>query len=136
MTSVGKIKAIKAASLEGLDPDTFDVIGIDEAQFIPNLKKDVVILAESHGKQVLIAGLDGDFNRNKFGEIIELIPLCDSIDKLFPFCTECWKRDSVVKKALFSHRASSSGTSEVVAIGASDIYSPLCRLCYLTLRPS
>jgi len=136
MTSVGKIKAIKAASLEGLDPDTFDVIGIDEAQFIPNLKKDVVILAESYRKQVLIAGLDGDFNRNKFGEIIELIPLCDSIDKLFPFCTECWKRHCVVKKALFSFRTSDAGTSAVVAIGAGDIYSPLCRGCYLTLRPS
>lgn len=136
MTSVGKIKAIKAASLEGLDPDTFDVIGIDEAQFIPNLKKDVVMLAESYRKQVLIAGLDGDFNRNKFGEIIDLIPLCDSIDKLFPFCTECWKRGGVVKKALFSFRTSDAGTSAVVAIGAGDIYSPLCRRCYMAMRPS
>ena len=133
MTSVGKIKAIKVNSLEGLDPDTFDVIGIDEAQFIPNLKADVVALVESHGKHVLVAGLDGDFNRQKFGEVIELIPVCDSIDKLFPFCTECWSRSRVVEKALFSFRTTSA--KSVVSIGDKDGYSPLCRHCYLLLRP-
>jgi len=129
MTSIGKIQAMKALSLKEIDHTTFDVLGIDEAQFIPNLKNDVIEFVEIHEKKVFVAGLDGDFNRNKFGEIIDLVPLCDSIDKLFPFCTGCWKRDKIVKKALFSKRTTSE--KSVVSIGAKDIYQPFCRTCYL-----
>ena len=38
MTSVGKIQACKIQDLSECNPNEFDVLGIDEAQFIHNLK--------------------------------------------------------------------------------------------------
>lgn len=52
----------------------FDVIGIDEGQFFP----DVVEFCEeaaNQGKIVVIAALDGTFERKAFGNIINLIPM-------------------------------------------------------------
>ena len=59
----------------------FDVIAIDEAQFFSNLR-DFVLSVEKMGKILIIAGLDGDFLRRPIGEILDIIPLCDTVDKL------------------------------------------------------
>ena len=59
----------------------YKVIGIDEAQFFPDLKE--FLLKIEHNKiKIVIAGLDGDFNRNPFGQILECIPLSNSVTKL------------------------------------------------------
>lgn len=57
------------------------VIGIDEAQFFKDLYK-FVLHAEGDGKVIIIAGLDGDYNRKPFGQILDCIPLCDEVIKL------------------------------------------------------
>jgi thymidine kinase len=52
----------------------YDVIGIDEGQFFA----DVVTFSEKManlGKVVLVAALDGTFQRKPFGCILDLIPL-------------------------------------------------------------
>ena len=41
----------------------------------------VVSAVEKHNKNVIVVGLDGDSNRNNFGYIHKLIPICDSIKK-------------------------------------------------------
>ena len=58
-----------------------DVIGIDEAQFFPDLL-DFVLKSERDNKIIIIAGLDGDSNRKPFGQILDCIPLCDHVIKL------------------------------------------------------
>ena len=83
-------------------------------------------MVENHNKIVYICGLDGDFKREKFGEILDLIPYCDKVTKLNSFCSKC--RNG--KKGLFSCRVSKE--TEQVVIG-SDNYKPLCRKCYLSL---
>jgi thymidine kinase len=128
LKSVGKIKSKKIKSLKECDYKSFDVLGIDEAQFIPDLYKDVIKLVEYYGKYVIVAGLDGDFNRNKFGEVLDLIPICDSVDKLFPFCKKCWETRKIVTKALFSKRITSG--KDIIEVGAKDSYIPVCRNCY------
>ena len=59
-----------------------EYIIIDEAQFFPDLKKFVLECVEKYGKTVVCFGLDGDSDREKFGQILDLIPHCDSITKL------------------------------------------------------
>lgn len=103
-----------------------DVILINEGQFFKNLKSVVIDMVENHNKIVYICGLDGDFKREKFGEILDLIPYCDKVTKLNSFCSKC--RNG--KKGLFSCRVSKE--TEQVVIG-SDNYKPLCRKCYLSL---
>jgi thymidine kinase len=101
-----------------------DVILINEGQFFKGLKDVVLDMIEKQGKIVYICGLDGDFKREKFGEMLDLIPYCDKVTKLTSLCSVC--RNG--KKGLFSCRVTKE-TAQVV-IG-SDNYKPLCRSCYL-----
>lgn len=45
-----------------------EVIAIDEAQFFPDLLQFCAQAADYERKQVVVAGLDGDFKRNSFGQ--------------------------------------------------------------------
>ncbi|GFR40671.1 hypothetical protein Agub_g1259, partial [Astrephomene gubernaculifera] len=59
-----------------------EVLAVDEAQFIEDLTESVVEAAEKDGKTVIVAGLSGDYRRQRFGQLLELIPLADRVDKL------------------------------------------------------
>jgi thymidine kinase len=47
----------------------FQVIAIDEAQFLPDLLEFCTAAADIDHKQILVAGLDGDFKRLRFGQV-------------------------------------------------------------------
>ena len=103
-----------------------EVFLINEGQFFDNLYEVVVSLVETHNKTVHVCGLDGDFKRNMFGDILKLIPLCDKITKKKAICvSNLCKRGT---KAIFSHRLTNEMSVKV--IGSSN-YIPLCRACYL-----
>ena len=78
-------------------------------------------LVETKNKRVYVCGLDGDFERKKFGNILDLIPYSDSIIKLKSNCNNC------NEPAIFSHRLTDE--NEQVVIGSNN-YIPLCRKCY------
>ena len=65
-----------------------NVILINEGQFFPDLEEFVKYVLKK-GKQVYVCGLDGDFERKKFGQIIDIIPLCDKVHKLTSLCSLC-----------------------------------------------
>jgi thymidine kinase len=102
---------------------------IDEGQFFKNLKIKVLYWVEKLCKNVIIAGLDGDFQRNKIGEIIDLIPYSDKCTKMCALCKLCC--DGTF--ALFSHRISDSNKKQIL-IGTNDFYIPVCRSHYLDLN--
>ena len=106
---------------------SYDVIGIDEAQFFDDLLEISIELVEKYCRKVIIAGLNSDFRRDKFGKICDLLPICDNITKLYPFCDTCAKK-KILTPALFSKRTSDS--CDKISIGASDSYIPVCRSCY------
>jgi thymidine kinase len=97
---------------------------INEGQFFPDLYDYVTLLVEKYNKIVHVCGLDGDFKRDGFPQIMKLIPLADNIQKKYSFCMKCKNG----KKALFSHRVSNETAIKVIG---SDNYIPLCRKCYL-----
>jgi thymidine kinase len=105
------------------DVDKYDVFLINEGQFFPDLFNFVKYIVDDKKKIVHVCGLDGDFKRNGFPQIIQLIPHADSIIKKYSICKGCQNGT----KALFSHRLSNE--TEVKVIGA-DNYIPLCRNCY------
>tara|TARA_Y100000780_G_C13692615_1_gene420168 strand:- start:1943 stop:2506 length:564 start_codon:yes stop_codon:yes gene_type:complete len=104
--------------------DESDVFLINEGQFFSNLKKHVLNLIDNHKKTVHVCGLDGDFKRKPFGEIVDLIPLCDDIIKKKSICAICENGTF----ALFSKRLVKSNKIKLIG---SDIYKPVCRKCYL-----
>jgi len=100
------------------------VILINEGQFFPDLLEFVNKLLK-HEKQVYVCGLDGDFERKKFGQILDLIPLCDKVEKLTSLCSLC-KNGT---KGIFSMRLTDEKEQTVVG---SENYIPVCRECYNT----
>jgi len=99
------------------------VIIINEGQFFSDLYEVVVSLL-SLGKKIYVGGLDGDFERKKFGQILDLIPLSDKVTKLTSLCSIC--KDGT--PGIFSKRISRETEQTVVG---SDNYIPVCRKCYL-----
>jgi len=99
-----------------------DIILINEGQFFSDLYE-VVIDMLKHKKQIYICGLDGDFERKKFGNILDLIPLCDKITKLSSLCSKC-KNGTL---GIFSLRLTNEKTQTVIG---SENYIPVCRKCY------
>ena len=99
-----------------------DVILINEGQFFDDLYEVVVDMLDNN-KKIYVCGLDGDFKRNKFGKILELIPLCDKVTKLTSLCGICKNGTP----GIFSMRLTKE--TEQTLVG-SDNYIPVCRKCY------
>jgi thymidine kinase len=102
------------------------VILINEGQFFPDLIECVEELLKEK-KKVYICGLDGDFERKKFGAILDLIPMCDKVTKMTSLCGIC--KDGT--PGIFSLRLTKE--KEQFLIG-SDNYIPVCRECYINLN--
>ena len=104
------------------------VVLINEGQFFDDLYEFVDGLlrdaaAKGHSKKIYVSGLDGDFERKRFGHILDLIPLCDRVYKLTSICSQC--RNGT--EGIFSMRITSEKEQTVVG---SDNYIPVCRACY------
>ncbi len=114
------IDCIKTDNLNHIPIDEYNIIAIDESQFFTGLKQFVKKCLDDD-KHVIVAGLDGDFKQEIFGEILHLIPLADTITKLHALCKQCG--DGTL--ASFSKRIIKSDVQELV--GAGEIYIPVCR---------
>ena len=55
------------------------------------------------GKMVIVAALDGTFQRKPFGSILNLVPLTESVVKLKAVCMLCYK-DAAFTKRLGSEK--------------------------------
>ena len=109
-----------------LDVDlSYDIIIIDETQFFTKVRYFVELAVDSLGKQVYLFGLDGDYNRQPFGEILSCIPLADRVERITSFCQDCANGIP----GLFSFRI--KHVSDQVLVGGKESYKPLCRKCFL-----
>ena len=100
----------------------FDVVGIDEGQFFP----DVVERCErwaATGKTVIVAALDSTFQRKPFNDILGLVPLAENVTKLSAVCAHCRGDASFTKRV-----GTRDETMEL--IGGADMYVATCRACH------
>lgn len=119
-----KIPCIKTNRLLDLCINNeYDVVLINEGQFFDDLEEFVKMMLDKN-KKIYVCGLDGDFKRQKFGKILDLIPLCDKVEKLTSLCSIC--RDGT--PGIFSQRISLE--KEQTVVGANN-YIPVCRKCYV-----
>ena len=111
------------------DIPRFDYIIIDEAQFFTDLKDFVVTAVDTYEKDIICVGLDGDSERNPFGQIIDLVPYADNIRKFKAYCTQC--ADGT--HGIFSYRRAWAPQTQI-SVGNEDQYEALCRKHYLAAR--
>lgn len=135
-----KLERLKDYPLERLINENgslkFSTITIDEAQFMKDLEPTVKFFVDVLNVPfVYVAGLDGDSNRKNFGKIHKLIPLADSYTKLKNARCEICAKSRKHKHALFTHKFAGD-SKNIIDIGASEKYLPVCRLCYNKLNKS
>mgnify|MGYP006086417181 CR=1 FL=1 len=125
--SNNKKKAIKTKNLLDIvnldDYKNSEVIGVDEGQFFDDLL-DFVKIVEQTDKILIIAGLDGDYKREPFGDILRCIPLCDDLIKLSAMCM--YKNNGTPSS--FTKRIVNSDNQTL--IGAKNTYITVCREGY------
>jgi thymidine kinase len=97
-----------------------DIVAIDEVQFFTQLR-DFVQMCLFLKKSVIIAGLDGDYKQQKFGEILDCIPMADDVVKLSALCMDC--KDGT--PGPFTKRIIENQVLELV--GGKDMYKAVCR---------
>ncbi|KAI7838599.1 hypothetical protein COHA_007607 [Chlorella ohadii] len=122
------LRAFREAA--GADYASFQVIAVDEAQFFPDLHDFCSHAADHEDKRLVLAGLDGDFQRRRFGQVLDLLPMADSVVKLTAHCKFC-KQEHKHVPALFSLRIAADSRQELV--GGADTYAPVCRRHYVQL---
>jgi thymidine kinase len=99
-----------------------DVIGIDEAQFFDDELPEVCEKLANSGIRVIIAGLDMDFTGKPFGPIPDLLSKAEFVTKVHAICMHCGDL------AQYSHRKTKN--DELVLLGETEEYEPLCRKCF------
>jgi thymidine kinase len=125
-----KVKVLKSLLEEHMLMD-IDIIAIDEAQFFPDLKE-FIFKIEKTNIILYMSGLDGDSNRNPFGQILECIPLCDSVVKLRALdMIDCDGHT----KAPFTLRVKETTDSQI-QIGAKEFYKAVSRENFLKAMDS
>ena len=100
---------------------TYDAIIIDEGQFFTDLKETISFWLDNYNINIIVGGLDGDFQRKPIGQILDLIPLSDNCIKLTALCNIC----NNGTRAPFSRRIVDS--TDTILIGGAESYIPVCR---------
>jgi thymidine kinase len=109
------------SEINNVDLTNFDIIIIEELQFFTDAFKNITYLVDKLNKTVICAGLDGDFQRNPFGDVLKLIPHSNKITKLSALCKYC----SDGSEAHFTQRRTQEVSQTVV--GDNNLYEAVCR---------
>lgn len=119
------------------DFKNYTVIGIDESQLFGDL---VELVKEwiNDNKIVIVAGLNSNFKMEKYGNILDLIPMSDHSEHMTAHCKACLikgismgAKHPIVNNAPFTLRLSDD-ISETI-IGGTQLYAPVCRYHYKEL---
>lgn len=108
----------------------FDVIAIDEVQFLPNVYHIIDSLLMS-GYDVICAGLRLDFKGEPFGETLSLIGLCTgmhNVTLLHSFCSKCGKPAHLPQRLV--NKKPVSYNSDQVQVGGKESYEARCYDCH------
>lgn len=122
------VSTLKDANSHNLSD--YSVIAIDEAQFFPDLIEYVKEWMKT--THILVAGLDGTFKQEPFGDVLKLCPLANEFIKLSARCSACMNE---AKKSGSHHNIMNMPASyskriieseKEVEIGGKDKYVAVC----------
>tara|TARA_B100000427_G_C15514206_1_gene597517 strand:+ start:2927 stop:3490 length:564 start_codon:yes stop_codon:yes gene_type:complete len=100
----------------------YEVIGIDEVQFLDDSIVDVCKVLASENKRIIAAGLDTDYLGKPFGPMPKMMCEADYLDKLRAICVSCGNPASYTQRT--------STDADQVVLGELDKYEARCRNCF------
>jgi len=108
----------------------YQVVAIDEGQFFSDLFYKVTEWADTLPVHIVVAGLDGTFQREPFGDLLRLIPHAEEVERLSAFCAVC-RDGTVAVYSKFLGQKDNKDDHDVVEVGGAELYKPVCRKHYL-----
>jgi thymidine kinase len=137
------IPTLRASTLGSvlMEISKYDVIGVDEAQFFPDVVTITRTLANA-GKIIVCAGLDANFKGEPFGQVCNLIANAEEVIKLKAVCMNMVPKKNVPARAVscdviyaicgadasFTSRLNNEQAEEI--IGGFGAYIAVCRNCF------
>lgn len=100
----------------------YDVICLDEIQFLDDQLTQEVCKLKTDRKTVFLSGLSYDFKQEEFGPMLSLIKIADKVIHLTGQCSGCNNPST--------HTFRKSNSEQLIELGASDEYLALCKACY------
>jgi len=100
------------------------IIIIEEGQFFISLYDHIKRMTDNDKKIVYVTALNGDSNRELFGDVYKLLPLCDNIEFMQSLCIKC--SDGTL--GIYSKRISDN--HDQVCVAGSSVYQAVCREHY------
>lgn len=107
--------------------ENFDVIMVDEAQFLSPEQVEELEQMVLEGKTVICFGLKTDFLQNFFPGSRRLMELATDIRELKTVCT-CGKKATINARMDENGHVITSGSQ--ILIGGNDKYQAMCKFCY------
>lgn len=125
--AVADVTEIRAALLvDNILKESWDVVGIDEAQFFGEELVSLVLTLADLGVRVVLAGLDLDFRAEPFGVMPQLLARAESVEKLTAICTQCGAPATRTQRLIEGQPASIN--DPIILVGANESYEARCRL--------
>lgn len=110
---------------------TADVIGIDEGQFFDDIAERSLEFVRL-GKTLIIAALNGTYERRPWSTISNLLPCVDRVSHLTAVCMRCGA-DAPFTGIMIAHATDSD---HAIRIGGKETYHALCGACWRTCHAS
>ena len=125
-----RMQAVPVASVSEIAEHSqgYEVVGIDEAQFLGDGVVATALDLADRGVRVVVAGLDQDFRRLPFGPMPELLTHAEFVDKLQAVCHRCGGPATTTQRLVDGQPAPYSG--DTVVVGAAEQYEARCRACH------
>ena len=125
-----RMRAVPVASVSEIAAHSqgYEVVGIDEAQFLGDGVVATALDLADRGVRVVVAGLDQDFRRLPFGPMPELLTHAEFVDKLQAVCHRCGGPATTTQRLVDGQPAPYSG--DTVVVGAAEQYEARCRGCH------
>lgn len=101
----------------------YDVVAIDEAQFLDMNIVDVANQLANNGKRVVIAGLDMDYMGRPFGPMPNLMATAEYITKMHAICKKTGN--------LANYSMRTTGNNDLVQLGENDSYEAVSRRVFI-----
>ncbi|MGV8145831.1 MAG: thymidine kinase [Alkaliphilus sp.] len=111
-----------------IDNESFDILAIDEIQFMDESVIDICRKAADRGKRVICAGLDMDFRGEPFSTVPNLMAIAEHISKLTAVCMVCKMPATRTQRIVNGRPAKYS--EPIILVGATESYEARCRKCH------
>lgn len=113
------------------NPD-YDVLAIDEVQFLGEEIIQVCKDSADSGKRVICSGLDMDFRGEPFQVVPQLMALAEYVTKLTAVCVVCKMPATRTQRLVNGKPAKYS--DPIILVGAEEGYEARCRKCHEVIK--